>query len=79
VLIPAKRAKSAKARLSGLFGYKMTYQGPWRSRWNDYLGAALTLFNSRWSANKRLARWIMRIPKPLLQLQLVVLSLLKQF
>ena len=79
VLIPAKRAKSAQARLSGLYGYKMTYQGPWRSRWNDYLGVALTLFNSRWSANKRLARWIMRIPKPLLQLQLVVLSLLKQF
>lgn len=78
-LIPAKRAKQAKARLSSLFGYRMHYEGPWRSRWNDYLVAALILSNYRWSESRHMAPLIFQIPHPLLRFYLVVLSLLKHF
>ena len=75
-LIPAKSGKAAKARLSKLFGYKMPYDGPWKARWNDYLSAAIILFNSRWSQS-RLSGLIYRLPHPLLQVYFVGLSFLK--
>jgi len=77
-LIPAKRGKAAKARLSKLFGYKMSYAGPWKARWNDYLSAAIILFNSRWSQS-RSSGLIYKLPRPLLQAYLVGLSFLKDF
>ena len=77
-LIPAKRGKAAKARLSKLFGYKMSYAGPWKARWNDYLAAAIILFNSRWSQS-RFSGLIYRLPRPLLQAYLASLSFLKNF
>jgi coenzyme F420-reducing hydrogenase beta subunit len=78
-LIPAKRGKQAKARLSTVFGYRMRHGGPWQSRWNDYLTAALILFAYRWSASRRLAPLIFHAPRPLLNLCLMALSLLKNF
>ena len=77
-LIPAKRGKAAKARLSKLFGYKMSYAGPWKAHWNDYLSAAIILFNSRWSQS-RFRELIYKLPRPLLQIYLVGLSFLKDF
>lgn len=78
-LIPAKRGKQAKARLAGVFGYRMEYDGPWRSRWNDYLVAAMVLFNDRWSRSVRFRRWIFSVPKPVLKLYLVAMSFFKNF
>jgi len=78
-LIPTKRGKSAKARLAKFFGYRMRYQGPWRSHWNDYLMAAMVLFNYRWANSRRMAPLIFHLPRLLLQSYLVFLSLLKQF
>ncbi|MCP4537085.1 MAG: hypothetical protein GY832_08050 [Chloroflexi bacterium] len=78
-LIPAKRGKLAKSRVGRLFGYQIHGQETWRSRWNDYLMAAIVLFNHRWSRSHRIADWIFRMPKPLLRLCLITLSLLKQF
>ncbi len=78
-LIPAKRGKAAKSRMGQLFGYRIPGQGTWSSRWNDYLMAAIVLFNHRCSHSRRMAAWIFRIPKPLLRLCLIALSLLKQF
>ncbi len=77
-LIPAKRGKAAKARLSRLFGYKMPYNGEWRAHWNDYLVAAIILFNSRWSRG-RLGGLIFKSPRPLLQVYLAGLAVLKGF
>ena len=77
-LIPAKRGKAAKARLSKLFGYRMPYKGQWKAKWNDYLVAAIVLFNSRWSQS-RFQGIIYRLPRPLLQVYLVGLSFLKNF
>ena len=77
-LIPAKRGKAAKARLSKSFGYKIPYAGPWKARWNDYLSAAIILFNSRWSQS-RFRGLIYRLPHPLLRAYLVGLSFLKNF
>ena len=77
-LIPSKRGKAAKMRLSKLFGYKMPYAGPWKARWNDYLSAAIILFNSRWSQS-RSSGLIYKLPRPLLQIYLVGLSFLKDF
>jgi coenzyme F420 hydrogenase subunit beta len=78
-LIPAKRGKQAKARLSSAFGYRMRYGGPWQSRWNDYASAAMILANYRWSATRRLAPLILHVPGPVLRLGLVALSLCKNF
>ena len=78
-LIPAKRGRAAKARLSRFFGYKMHDRRPWRSRWNDYLVAAMVLFNYRWASCQRLNPLIFRMPRLLLQLYLAVMSLLKNF
>lgn len=78
-LIPAKRGKPAKARLAKLFGYRIEYDGPWRSRWNDYLVAAMVLLNHRWGRSPRWRRWIFRLPRPLLKLYLVAMSFLKNF
>lgn len=78
-LIPARRGKAAKARLGRLFGYKIPLEAPWRSRWNDYLVAAIVLTNHRLSSNPRWQRLILRLPRPLLKLELTVLSLLKNF
>jgi len=75
-LIPAKRGKPAKALLSRVFGYQMPYDGPWRSRWNDYLVSFSVLFNARWSQS-RFHGLIYRLPRPLLQAYLVCLSFLK--
>lgn len=77
-LIPMKRGKAAKARLSGLFGFKMKHHGTWRSRWNDYLAAAMVLFNYRLSRS-RFRGLAFRVPRPLLRAYLVVMSLLKDF
>ena len=78
-LIPAKRGKPAKSRVGRLFGYWIHGQETWRSRWNDYLMAAIVLFNHRWSRSQRMATLIFCIPKPLLRVYLIALSLLKQF
>lgn len=78
-LIPAKRGKQAKARLSRLFGYRMPYQGSWCSHWNDYLVAAMILLNYRWAAAPRLNSLIFKVPKPFFKFQLAMLSLLKNF
>ncbi len=77
-LIPAKRGKQAMARLSRIFGYRMNYTGPWRSRWNDYLVSFIVLLNTRWSQG-RFHESIYRLPRPLLQAYLVCLSFLKNF
>jgi coenzyme F420 hydrogenase subunit beta len=77
-LIPMKRGKAAKARLSGLFGFKMKHHGAWRSRWNDYLAAAMVLLNYRLSRS-RLRGLAFRVPKPLLRAYLMLMSLLKNF
>ncbi len=76
-LIPMKRGKAAKARLSRLFGLKMNYDGPWRSRWNDYLVAAMVLLNYRLSRSERLNALVFKIPKMLLRAYLMAMSLLK--
>jgi coenzyme F420 hydrogenase subunit beta len=76
-LIPAKRGKAAKAQLARLFGYRMRYESPWRSRWNDYLVAAMVLLNYRWAANPRWRQLIFRLPRWSLRLGLTVLSLFK--
>jgi len=78
-LIPGKRGKAAKSRLSRLFGFKMKYDGPWQSRWNDYLVAAMILFNYRLSRSKRLAPLIFKVPRPLLRIYLMLMSFLKNF
>ncbi|RLC74809.1 MAG: hypothetical protein DRI81_13190 [Chloroflexi bacterium] len=78
-LIPARRGKEAKSRIGRLLGYRVRSQGAWRSRWNDYLMAAIVLLNHRWSHNRKLSPLIFHIPKPFLRLYVLVLSLLKQF
>jgi coenzyme F420-reducing hydrogenase beta subunit len=78
-LIPMKRGKVARARLGRLFGFKMKYDGTWRSHWNDYLVAAMVLLNYRLSRSKRLNALIFKAPKSLLRAYLMVMSLLKNF
>lgn len=78
-LIPAKRGKRAKAALGRLFGYRMADRGAWRSHWNDYLVAAMVLFNARWARSPALGPLIFSIPRPLLRLVLALMSLLKNF
>lgn len=77
-LIPMKRGKAAKTRLGGLFGFKMKPNGAWRSRWNDYLTAAMVLLNYRLSRS-RFRALVFGAPKPLLRIYLMVMSLLKDF
>lgn len=77
-LIPAKRGKAAKARLSRLFGYRMPYEGVWHARWNDYLVAAIVLFNARWS-HSEFGSLVFRLPRPILGAYLACLSWLKNF
>jgi coenzyme F420-reducing hydrogenase beta subunit len=78
-LIPMKRGKAAKARLSRLFGFKMKLDETWRSHWNDYLVAAMVLLNYRLSRSKRLNRLIFKIPKAFLRTYLMAMSFLKNF
>ena len=78
-LIPMKRGKAAKARLGRLFGFKIKHDGAWRSRWNDYLVAAMVLLNYRLSRSRRFQALIFKTPKPLLRGYLMVMSLLKNF
>jgi len=78
-LIPAKRGKQAKVTLGKAFGLHMQRKGPWRSRWNDYLMAGIVLTNHCWARSQRWAGLIFRMPKPVLQLYLMILSFLKQF
>jgi coenzyme F420-reducing hydrogenase beta subunit len=78
-LIPMKRGKAARARLSRLFGFKIRYDGTWRSHWNDYLAAAMVLLNYRLSLSKRLNALVFKMPKPLLRAYLMVMSFLKNF
>lgn len=78
-LYPAKRGKQAKAALGKFVGFRMSRKNPLWSRWNDYVMAAIVLLNYRWTQDERLSKLIFRIPKPLLQFYLIVLSFLKQF
>jgi coenzyme F420-reducing hydrogenase beta subunit len=78
-LIPKKRGKAAKAHLSRLFGFKMRYDGVWRSHWNDYLVAAMILLNYRLSRSKRLNALVFKTPRSLLRTYLMVMSFLKNF
>jgi len=78
-LIPAKRGGPAKARLARLFGYRIRHQGPWRSRWNDYLVAAMVLLNYRWASSPRWRRLIFRLPRPFLKFYLMAMSFFKNF
>ncbi|MFC1997367.1 Coenzyme F420 hydrogenase/dehydrogenase, beta subunit C-terminal domain [Chloroflexota bacterium] len=78
-IIPMKRGKPAKTKLSSLFGYKMKYKGSFRSQWNDYIVAVMILLNYRITQSKSLNRFIFLTPKPILRIFLLAMSFFKNF
>ncbi|NWG32779.1 MAG: Coenzyme F420 hydrogenase/dehydrogenase, beta subunit C-terminal domain [Rhodocyclaceae bacterium] len=78
-LIYHKKNIAGRHRLACLFGMTVPYRGPHRPRWNDLLGAPLFLLPVRLSRSDRWARFIMRLPKPLLYPYIALMKLLINF
>ncbi|MES9942761.1 MAG: Coenzyme F420 hydrogenase/dehydrogenase, beta subunit C-terminal domain [Candidatus Thiodiazotropha sp. 6PLUC2] len=61
---------SARSRVAGLMGYKIPDKTKTKVSWHEWITALMSLFNMRWSENKRWKALIFKLPRPILKILL---------
>ncbi|HPS55477.1 MAG TPA: Coenzyme F420 hydrogenase/dehydrogenase, beta subunit C-terminal domain [Sedimentisphaerales bacterium] len=70
---------TARSRVGKLYGVKIKDTVKTKVRWNDWLAANIIMINYKLSQGEKTRRWIMKIPRSIIQIYFLFLKFLQNF